>query len=333
MKWVLCVVSSGLNDALCQIERCYKYAQGHDRHVIVAFPFPGVVSSFFSLIEMGPSQTSVFFGLPPNQLLDERIMSVYPEALRGRFLQSLQLFEPTPGGLLRDKLSQDSLTFDFAKDYPHDVLIHHQWGGGANGQKMFEHLRLRHDITHKVEIPDALKASPYTICHLRFSDIVTDYRYFLSRENKSKRVEPLMVCSDNEKIKDFSKQAIKTRSVVASKPEFDLKGQQIHAWTTRLSEDEGESEGIRILVELWSAANATDFRYTFCEPKSNGNCSAVWISGFSRLLMHMYRRHEIATAFFRRDVPYWRVQMKSRPVLIAPLRKKICYFWKFLTNF
>src|SRR5438309_1785536 len=140
-RLVLCRPQGGLNDILCQIERVCRYAERHDRMVVVdtdyahARSFRDRLSEYF----VSRQRNLILNADPIAATLDQR--AVFPPHLAGRMtryetrydFQRFKFVEADSG---------EPTSFDFTRDYDEPLLVHHDSGGGVVSLNALARLRL-----------------------------------------------------------------------------------------------------------------------------------------------------------------------------------------------
>ena len=152
MRFVLCRPFGGLNDMLCQIEKCCSYAAKYGRRVIVQTD--GGFHPYFQL-SLGHYLISMQDQLVFTEDLAEPLgevffegLSVQPRSLQGRIFET-DFFDVCGVGR-RDRVSGDLITFDFGKDHAEDVLVHNQWGGGDAAMSALARVRLHDAVVDEI---------------------------------------------------------------------------------------------------------------------------------------------------------------------------------------
>lgn len=177
-RFLLCRPQGGLNDMLCQIERCCRYAEKTRRIVVVDSDYAH--SPFFR-----EAFAQYFVSRQPRLILDARplmarlqSLPIFPTFLSGR-LQDYRAYANVPINAWCDSESDLPLSFDFRADYPHPVLLHHQGGGG--GDSLFALLRMTLSPGMQQLLVERLRAigQDWHGVHVRHSDYRTSYGPFL----------------------------------------------------------------------------------------------------------------------------------------------------------
>lgn len=202
MKVVLCRPQSGLNDFLCEIERCCRYAQAHGRHVVVDsnYPYAKTFHDAFS---------NYFVSTQHNLILDARdylnwlnTLAVYPAALTGKVNSyqpvTLKVVGKRPDGrnfITVERESRQALSFDFAASYPQPLLVHQQSTGGELSLYALQRMRLHDALVDKLMARLRRIGSPFVGVHVRNTDYKTDYQGII-RDLKAQSIPKIFLATD-----------------------------------------------------------------------------------------------------------------------------------------
>ena len=194
-KYLLCRPQGGLNDMLCQIEKCFRYAQASKRILIIETDYHG--SSYFS-----DSMSKYFVSCRSNLLLgaveyipDFDQLDVFPRFLYGR-VSSYSVIWNKKYQYFYDDVIGEKITFDFSMDYNESLLVHHQLGGGSLSLWALSRLRVHEDVIEELLKRIKLISKPYAAIHIRNTDHETDYRQHLDHLNQTIQA-PIFVATDN----------------------------------------------------------------------------------------------------------------------------------------
>jgi hypothetical protein len=216
-KIVFCKALSGLVDMLLQIQKCYEYAQKYNRYLYVDSTLSGLLDNLDNYF-IAPS--GVYFKKPILQNNAE--YSYFPSSLRDLN------FESAWDSTIRKNIHKQSgvlLTFDFAKSYEEDILVHQQGGVGGDIIKPLEWLRLKEKI--RVHIVDILeKFGEYDAVHVRNTDYKTDYKTFFE-EIKDKLGNKIVLCTDDFQCQLYAKSFFGDKLHIVTKLP-DTQGKPLH---------------------------------------------------------------------------------------------------------
>ena len=186
---------------LCQIGSCCVYADRWNRIVLV--------DTSHSTTEYFRDRFSNYFrSLRRNLVLDisgirGRLakLPMHPAQLSGR-LHEYAAVAGRPGGPMVDQATGIPLTFDFARNHDHPLLVHHTWGRSRFPLQALERMRPLPAI--RLEVARRMKeiGAPFTALHVRATDYQTDYRTGIAAL-KDKLVGPVFVATDNRQVLDF----------------------------------------------------------------------------------------------------------------------------------
>ena len=294
MRFVLCRPIGGLNDMLCQAEKCCRYAEKYDRRVVVQTD--GGFHPFFQLC-LGRYLISTQEGLVFAEALAEPFsevffegLSVQPRSLQGRNFEA-DFFDVRGVGR-RDRVSGDLITFDFGKDHAEDVLVHNQWGGGDDAKSALTRVRLHDAVVDEIAARIGEMGAGYPAVHVRHTDWRSDYESVL-RELQRCRFDRLFLATDNaDVVKEFRSRLNGT--VVYSFSDLpDRSGQPVHTLRD-LNRSDRHRLNQQAFVDLMLLALSN--KLFLCQ-REDGRKPA----GFSRLAMHLHQDRAAARRLVHRD--------------------------------
>ncbi len=194
-RYLLCRPQGGLNDILCQIETCCRYAERTGRVVLIDTNYAH--SDFFR-----DRFTNYFSSRQNGILLDAEsfpdslnTMDVFPMFLFGR-IDTYKTYRNFEIRKYCDTETGLPVTFDFDRDYPHTLLVHHNTGGGTLSLFALLRLKLVDAITDELLTRHSRIGSPYTGIHIRNTDYKTNYEKFLL-DFRPQPDEALFLATDN----------------------------------------------------------------------------------------------------------------------------------------
>jgi hypothetical protein len=206
MKYLLCRPRGGLNDALNQIEKCWRYSEIHNRILIIDTEYlisTGISVKFSSLFEALDCSRNFVFELSQSLLDDLNKLNVFPPSCKGRLA--------TYRAKLNEKLDHCdseknvSLTFNFNRNYEEDLILHDQFGGGAVGINCLARLRLtsrfRGDVLSYL-VP--LIGESHMAIHVRNTDYQTDYKSAFKNIYDQTINKRLLVCTDSVAVLNYA---------------------------------------------------------------------------------------------------------------------------------
>lgn len=279
MKYVLCRPLGGLNDMLCQIERCCRYAEMTGRGVIVDSESEGASHWGESLGHHVMSRQRRLWLSLHDVEEDFSRLSVFPEAFEGR-LDRYQLAPHEWNQPRKDAQTGSVATFDTTKDYPHDIVLHHQPGGGQASLFALMRLLLRPDLRGQLIERLARIGGPFLGLHIRSTDYRTDPGEILGVIAKA-RPRRLFLATDSETVR---------KEVLAARPAEEVFTfvEQLSTDGTPLHMDAGIPSDLRrrrnadALLDLLTLAHA---RQVLAPPVTGlrGHALSPFQSGFSML--------------------------------------------------
>jgi len=217
-KLLLCRPHGGLNDILCQIKKCLKYASEHDRELYIDGSRSGFLDSFenYFIAPKGVHLKGIDFLSQP--------FDVYPHCLsdnittfKSKYHLTIRNYTHIPTNTI--------LSFDFDKSYAEQILVHEQCGGGTSSIKVLEKFTLKENIRlHISKIIESL--GEYDAIHVRHTDYKTDYEKFFSDIN-DKLGDKIVLCTDSYECQVYAKSLWKERLHIATNIP-DTQGKRLH---------------------------------------------------------------------------------------------------------
>ncbi len=205
-RLLLCRPVSGLSDILSQIEKACLYGEKFGRLVIVdtncqSTPFfKDDFSNYF--VSRQPHLRLNTHGF---QELFDRLDAV-PDFLSGRVTTYAARFDAVLVAHVDDRTGR-RLTFDFGRDYPQPLLVHHAGGHQESFLAALTRMHLRERIVDV--LIDRIKAigTPYTGVHIRHTDYQTEYVSGI--EILKSRIEgPVFLATDNRAVLEHARQSL-----------------------------------------------------------------------------------------------------------------------------
>lgn len=301
-RYLLCRPQGGLNDTLCQIEKCWKYAWRTNRLLIVDTRNSGLACGFSEFFELRKKSSRVIFDANEETLEFLNELTCYPVELRGKLhIMDMALFTP-PNFVLKSNPSIP-LSFDFSKEYQHAVLVHEQCGGG----------RLSLDLLEKIRISRALRPiildrishlhGKYCAVHVRNTDLKTDYKEFFGRILPEIQGKRLLVCSDDATVIEYARRFSHSLEILTSSEIPDTRGRALHYFGDR------KKNAVDAIVDLIALGKSEKLYFTV-------HAGGI-LSGFSRLAEHLFRNKYVIQNLLQlpisgRRLTKWRVTLFRR---------------------
>jgi hypothetical protein len=262
----------GWNDTLCQISLCFFYAKKfHRRLVLDMEKYSGLrdgLENYFEFIDPNPD---FIFELPST--FDFSGLTFYPE-----FIGSLDSYSMS-GRFLKDTNKQ--VTFDFTKDYPHDILIHHTDGGGGDSFELLKLLKLKPDIAQDFE--NLIKKLParYHATMVRNTDYKTDYVSHFNEIKSELNSEVLFLATDDSECLNYASQLFGEKLVSISQPPSNDSNQALIY--NNFGMDLQKFYNRNSLIELLVSSHATKFHVSYIHSYKEWPLKAGSVSGFVSL--------------------------------------------------
>lgn len=301
--YVLCRPMGGLNDSLCQIQKCLSYCQKTGRTLVLDGRFSGFLDDFsrYFIINKAPTAKTLWEafatwasakfrssrkGMPGLRWYSaewgakSQQLSCFPHILQGRL--SDYEFEYRDGSHF-EKSTGERLGFDWDTHYREQVLVHHQCGGGNLSFRGIQWFQLRPEIA--AEAKAMLEKLPrYISVHVRNSDLKTEYESLLQRVQKRSPRGHVLVCSDDFQVKQSAARLFGSRLIESTRTP-DTSGQPLH-YNTSLDRYQGNKD---MLIDLVMLAAGRELWVT--------ETTEGYVSGFGSLARHLNRNKRLLRGF------------------------------------
>jgi hypothetical protein len=206
MKYLLCRPRGGINDTLCQIELCWRYAELYNRVLIVDAEYlvaTGISVRFSKLFKTLNCNKNVIFDGSTTLLNNLNQLNTFPPSCKGRLNNYKTKLDQNLNHV--DPDNDAKLSFDFNKDYLEDVLVHDQFGNCASGINCLARLKLtnifRGDL---LSCLSPLIGKTYIAIHIRHSDYQTEYKRAFEEIYEKTINQRLLICTDSVEVIRFA---------------------------------------------------------------------------------------------------------------------------------
>ncbi|MDJ0535700.1 MAG: hypothetical protein QNJ70_24965 [Xenococcaceae cyanobacterium MO_207.B15] len=247
-KIIFCRPRGGLNDMLCQIDKCRIYAIKSNRKLWVDTSrsgFHDCLSNYFEPIR------DFYFGSPINNNYADN--SYFPKFLTHKIDSYESEFDRSFRKFV-DKETRTPLTFNFKSYYSEKILLHEQCGGGFDSIRTLDLLQLKQDIRRKIKYIIE-NIGEYDSIHIRNTDLKTDYKYFFNKlRNKIKR--RVVICTDDFNCQQYARDFWGDKLTVVHSL-IDTKGKPLHL--TNFKKTDRYRVNIETLTDLLVLASAKNF--------------------------------------------------------------------------
>ena len=313
-RWLLARPRGGLNDTLCQIEKCWRFAEKTGRELVIDTRDSGLLLDFHDVFEVRPEKGKV----TPHKLTEELVedlnkLSAFPADVQenvtayDNFKDEHDEFYTLP--------SRQPLKFSLTRDFSEDVIVYEGMGGGVDSFCALERLAFAPWLART--IVDVLERLPdrYLSVHVRHSDMQTDYLHLLSHARRTNVGKlPVLVASDHDLVLKEARAFFGDEMFLAIPSLIERYGEPLHHPTPGLSEEQRRIRTVEALSELFALSGAVAFLYTEVSNRTG-------VSGFSRLAAHLAKKPPLRKTLLGGE-PLEVEHRKCRPVLVAPLYRR-----------
>lgn len=292
MKYLLCRPKGGLNDTLCQIEKCWKYCEKNDRILIVDTTKSGIFINFSELFEQ-KNKSKFIFAINESLIIKLNKLNCQIKELNGNISNYTSEYLKNENYILKkigneNKLKECiKLTFDFTKNYDEDLLVHEQCGGGTESLELLEKLKLSENIRslfkkNKID-------GDYKSIHVRNTDYKTDYKSLLENLKEILKDEKVLVCSDDYSVIEDSIKIL-NKSVIITKTSnvFSKSGNPLHSTYNNYTMAEKRQITENSIIDLLLLSKSKKIYYSILT-----GYDFYKLSGFTKLALLLNEKNHI----------------------------------------
>ena len=281
-RWLLARPRGGLNDTLCQIEKCWRFAEKTGRELVIDTRDSGLLLDFHEVFEVRPESSK----LTPHKLTEELVdelnkLSAFPADVQAnvtaydKFKDEHDEFYTLP--------SRQPLKFSLKRDFSEDLVVYEGMGGGIDSFSFLRRVSLQDWLLEHVNNALSLLPNTYASIHVRQSDMKTDFRPLFAFVNR--RVDsacPVLVASDSNEVTQPAREILGENRVFILEQDVERKGEPLHLVASSTDNQERKSRTSEMFGELFALSCASQLFFTDVNERAG-------ISGFSRLAAHLVR--------------------------------------------
>ena len=204
-KYLLCRPGGGLNDTLCRVELCCRYAFKYRRKIFIETShssFRDDLEKYFILPSYMSTKIIDFIQYPA---------SVYPSCLKND-IYNYEVISTPEGRKIKDGPYPQ---FDFNRKYDEQYLIYDNYGGGEYSIYFMKRIRLEESLRLHI-VSTINKLGNYAAVHIRHDPrhYQTDYEPFLNNIRENLIHDHIVVCTDSYEVQQYSKTLFGDRLIV-----------------------------------------------------------------------------------------------------------------------
>ena len=209
-RLLLCRPMGGLNDQLCAIGKCIRYARKYDRRLVIDTSSQGLRDYFFRYFSF--SNADILFTKSVDyEYLDTMEKSVYLKSS----LNSIRPVYQVESGRFCDSDSGFPLEFDFDSDSDLELVYYQQgWtGGDLDSIYALQNLRLQSNLSKQIRLSLSRLPEVYSGIHVRNTDYRSDYQSLFDAIG-NQLSEKILVCSDSDEVFNYAERILGSARVV-----------------------------------------------------------------------------------------------------------------------
>lgn len=287
-RFVYCRPVGGLNDTLCEIARCWDYAEKTNRALVIDTRVSGLMGQFSSFFAIKPTKISVFTTVTQELLDHLNTLKCFPEVITGRFGTYATIHDEDFEARLEVE-TDTVLTFDLDAVYEHGILLRETLGGGHASERAIERITLLPEV--RDEVLKALIQLPpsYVGVHVRNTDYVTIYKEYFERLLPKVTGRTVLVCSDDAEVVEYAKKYFELSKVITSSVTPVEKGKRLHKEGSFSDDAARRQAAINSIIDVFALAGGDRLYYT--------NVTRGRTSGFSMLAQFLRKNKEARLRF------------------------------------
>lgn len=327
-RYIIFIPKGGLNDSLCQLERCWAYAEKFGRQLVVDTRVQTVTGATLAMLEPRPEQSSM---LRRSKHSGKTVpIWVRQEASNSATADQASTDNPATYDFLDLASARVAHNPDLSTDHPETVLVHEQAGGGYSAWNCLYRLRVRPDHQESMakllpDLPDKFEG-----VHIRGTDYSPLTSEIVSTLNNPRATLPLLVCSDSNEILANAEEMFSHRTVITFSPHPVDADTPLHAHGSFATKSERDSAATRLLAELAALSRAKKFYFgtvvsPYVEAKQH-------VSGLSTLLIYLVAHRRLSQDFFGGNRDSLERNTFSRAQLVAKDYTNFRFWWGLRKN-
>jgi hypothetical protein len=295
---------------LCQIEKCCVYAKKENRTVIVDTDY-SENETWHDSFDRYFTSTDDSLILSLKQIGDSiDNMTVYPESMINQ-LHSYKVKFNKDNCQRYNIETGEILSFNFNQSYPHQLLLHHQEGGGLLSINALKRLRLNKQVVEELLKRLKIIGGEYTGVHVRNTDHQTDYYWIIDKVLKS-NTNKLFLATDSSLVLDDFYSANFKGEIFNFTRILSTDGKPIH---TSVDNKNVYDRNIDCILDVLLLALSKDLHIL---PIKKIKFSLSY-SGYSRLAKNLSDHKDILKSFINDS----RVKISNYDLLVCFLKNKV----------
>lgn len=283
-RLLLCIPRGGLNDTLCQIQKCLDYAIEFDRTVIIDARKSGLMGQFDDYFSIDPHIQNIIPHLDHDIYPFLNSLRCVPASLHNR-IDSFKSAFYSPFQQYVDIKNNMLIGFNFDRDYSEPLLVHEQAGGGTDSWELLSNVTLQPDVARHILSKLSVIKEDYVAIHIRNTDYQTDYQNLFSWLRPQLINKQILICSDDANMFEQARLTFDQSTVFSVSNTFaqiNTQNQPLHIHEKYHNDLEKKNATIDALTDLLALGGASDL---FFSKVITGQ-----ISGFSSLALFLYKK-------------------------------------------
>jgi hypothetical protein len=281
--YVLARPCTGMNDTLCELEKCLRYCEASDRHLIIDTTRSGLFENLDVYLEPRTAQPMTLRCDPP-LLRHLNTLASKPTVIAGR-IDSYDSHYASDIGAFVESGTLEPITFDFSTSHAEPLLVHEQpWSGPLLSPSFLARCRFTAAVAEEISRRLAnIPQKDYIALHIRNTDYTTVYPAFFERIRPEIAGRPVLVCTDDSRVFHHAVAAFPQSSVFRLSSFVNDRGEALHC----RPRDNQHELNLQMWTDLMGLALAQRVLSTNVEQLSR-------LSGFTLLALALHDNKTIA---------------------------------------
>ena len=315
-RYLLCRPRGGLNDTLCRIQACWRYAERSGRHLVIDTAASSLAGDFTDYFELLPTAGPVTPVLDAPLLAHLNTLVCRPAVVAGRL--DRYVARPMGDRGFVEQVSGERTRFDLEAleaaptDLCEPLLVYDDSGGGSASFELLARVRFSAAVRASAREALAALGPDYVTVHVRNTDDRTDYVGLFERLRRRVGRRVLLVRSDDPAVVDYARGVFAGPVLVSTVRQRSAHPQGVQHYPEAYHDVEARRRAaMDSLVDLVALSNARRLYYApiggvLDLPTATGQLSVRPlrvgpVSGFSHLARYLCTRKDRLDALL--DVP------------------------------
>lgn len=204
VKYLLCRPLGGLNDNLNKIFHCLKYCKKYNRTLLIDMKHNNAYSINLSdYFEFNDPNIICDYDII-KKIISQNNFTIYPNEITDLYNYTMDYGVDNSLNwvfVCGDKYI--STEIDFNIDYPEDIILYNNCGGGTNSLEIFKIINLKKLIMDEFYLRYNQITKPYISIHIRNTDYKLDYKKFYEKNESILTKANIFLATDSKEVLNY----------------------------------------------------------------------------------------------------------------------------------